>query len=123
MQIQEKINKLIKDYNRQKIVGFDIDAENIEDLKTNSGFMFYLNENADSEVVDFIFEQKFLTYFEYLSFKNISANTLRKWHSHFNNSGLEVFVKNAIKVVVFKNPVLFEKFKPILAEKRLKLFN
>ena len=58
MEIQEKINKLIEDYNKQRIMGFDSEAKNFDDLKDNSGLIFYLNENAEFEVVDFVFEKK-----------------------------------------------------------------
>jgi hypothetical protein len=123
MDIQEKINKLIEDFNKQKLVGFDIDAEKLEDINTNIGFMMFSEENADFEVVDFIFEQKlFDVFYLYLHFKNINVETLRKWHSYYADDR-DSFYRSVKKTIIFKDPVLFEKYKPILAEKRLKSFN
>ncbi len=127
MEIQEKINKLIEDYNKQRIMGFDSEAKNFDDLKDNSGLIFYLNENAEFEVVDFVFEKKIISGSAlnlYLSFKNIDKKTLKNWYSyHTNNFALNLIVEDKIERIIFNNPVLFEKFKPILAEKRLKSFN
>ena len=58
MEIQEKINKLIEDYNKQRRMMYDNEAERIEDLNINFDFLFFLQDNADNEVVDFIFEKK-----------------------------------------------------------------
>ena len=127
MEIQEKINKLIEDYNKQRIMGFDSEAKNFDDLKDNSGLIFYLKENAEFEVVDFVFEKKIISGSAlnlYLSFKNIDKKTLKNWYSyHTNNFALNLIVEDKIERIIFNNPVLFEKFKPILAEKRLKSFN
>ena len=127
MEIQEKINKLIEDYNKQRRMMYDNEAERIEDLNINFDFLFFLQDNADNEVVDFIFEKKIISGSAlnlYLSFKNIDKKTLKNWYSyHTNNFALNLIVEDKIERIIFNNPVLFEKFKPILAEKRLKSFN
>ena len=69
MEIQEKINKLIEDYNKQRRMMYDNEAERIEDLNINFDFLFFLQDNADNEVVDFIFEKK--NYFRF-SFEPLS---------------------------------------------------